>query len=123
MSTSFESGMLDGTDTQNSSSEIQKRKRKKYGENKFNNLKNSIFLKGLKLTKKKINNSKQDNQQIITKKVKFNKNIITIDVECWKKYNVQLEEGEKKEEEGKNEKNKKKRKNKKEHISCVCIIF
>ena len=121
MSTSFESGMLDGTDTQNSSSEIQKRKRKKYGENKFNNLKNSIFLKGLKLTKKKINNSKQDNQQIITKKVKFNKNIITIDVEGWKKYNVQLEQGEKKEEEVKNE--KKKRKDKKEHISCVCIIF
>ena len=123
MNTSFESGIIDGTDTQNSSSEIQKMKRKKNGGNNFNNLKSSICLKNLKLIRKKINNSNQNDQKLKTKKVKFDKNIVTIDVECWKKYNVILTAEEKTEDNGKKEKSKNKRKDKKEHISCVCILF
>ncbi len=123
MNSSFESGIIDGSDTQNSSSEIQKMKRKKNGGNNFNNLKSSICLKNLKLIRKKINNSNQNEQKLKTKKVKFDKNIVTIDVECWKKYNVELTAEEKIEDNGKKEKSKNKRKDKKEHISCVCILF
>ena len=130
MSITIESGTLDGTDAQNSLKELQKMKRKakKPEENKFNYLKSSVILKGLKLKKNGLKKSNVEKSN--TKKVKFNNDISIINVECWKQYNIILTAEENTEcldkdktKEGKKEKNKKKNNAKKEHISCTCFII
>ena len=127
MSASVENGILDKTDIPNSSSEIQNlRKTKKPEENNFQYLKNSKYLKGLKLAKNKIN--KSNIEKTNTKKVKFNNDIGIINVECWKKYNTEPKSDEK--DKGLDDENitgnkkiQKKNKDKKEHISCACFII
>ena len=119
-------------DTNNS-----KKREKKVDTKSFKNLKSSIALKSASNANKKLSNKLKQINSITktkTKKVKFNKEIIIIDVECWKKYNleqtadepedidVNFDEDniEKKEE----KKNKNKRKNDKDNnIACTCLII
>ena len=119
-------------DTNNS-----KKREKKIDTKSFKNLKSSIALKSASNANKKLSNKLKQINSITktkTKKVKFNKEIIIIDVECWKKYNleqtadepedidVNFDEDniEKKEE----KKNKNKRKNDKDNnIACTCLII
>ena len=119
-------------DTNNS-----KKREKKVDTKSFKNLKSSIALKAASNANKKLSNKLKQINSITktkTKKVKFNKEIIIIDVECWKKYNleqtadepedidVNFDEDniEKKEE----KKNKNKRKNDKDNnIACTCLII
>ena len=64
------------------------------------------------------------------KRVKFNKKIDIINIECWKKYNSELTTEENfdnlytKDDDENNDKKRKNKnsKNKKEHVSCSCII-
>ena len=119
-------------DTNNS-----KKREKKVDTKSFKNLKSSIALKSASNANKKLSNKLKQINSITktkTKNVKFNKEIIIIDVECWKKYNleqtadepedidVNFDEDniEKKEE----KKNKNKRKNDKDNnIACTCLII
>ena len=133
MSNQIDSVSTDGIDTQYSSSKINKFKEKKEKKrNNLNNSKNSGCLKSVKSAKKKLSKSKQKQMEksnnTNNKKVKFNKKIMIIEVESWKKYNIELTSDEKIEDlnKGDNEKDNKdgkKEKNKKEHISCACLIF
>ena len=88
------------------------------------NLKSSTSLKSKKSQKRKFGK----NAEIINKKkVKFNNDVTIIDIESYKKYNVELTSGEtindsEKDNEIKKTKEKNK-KNKREHISCVCSII
>ena len=117
MGTTFESETIEGKDSQNTSDIVKKK----------SNIKSFNFFN---LRNNKLNKSKHKN--INMKKVKFNKDIAIIDVESWKKYNVELTSGECEEElDEKNNDNKKEKgpkdknikNNKKEHISCVCLII
>ena len=117
MSTTFESETIEGRDSQNTANIIKKK----------SNIKSFNFFN---LGNNKLNKSKHKN--INMKKVKFNKDIAIIDVESWKKYNVELTSGEYQEDfDGENDANKKEKgqkdknikKNKKEHISCICLII
>ena len=132
MRTSDEIGIIDENNNQNSTQKHNLQKNFKKRGNTLDNLKSSLFFKDPKRTKNKLNQSKQKNQISNIKKVKFNKDINIIDVESWKKYNVELTAGETpenlaEEENNKDKKNKDEKednkKNKKEHITCVCLIF
>ena len=130
MSNQIDSVSTDGIDIQYSSSKINKFKEKKEKKrNNLNNSKNSGRLKSVKSAKKKLSKSKQKQmEKSNNKKVKFNKKIMIIEVESWKKYNVELTSDEKIEDLNKGDSEKdnkggKKEKNKKEHISCACLIF
>ena len=83
------------------------------------------------------NLANNNNKEKKKKKVKFSGEIIFIDVECWKKYNMEQtadenyydgNEDEEDESEVKNETNdksndNKKRKNKKDNVVCTCIVI
>ena len=75
------------------------------------------------------NNINNKNKEKKKKRVKFSGEIIFIDVECWKKYNMELTADENfninEEENNENEKNNNDNKNnkKKENIFCTCNII
>ena len=82
-------------------------------------------------------NNNNITKEIKKKRVKFIDKITFIDVECWKKYNVEQtadenyydgNDDEEDESEAKNEtndknNNNKKRKNKKDNVVCTCIVI
>ena len=82
-------------------------------------------------------NNNNITKEIKKKRVKFIDKITFIDVECWKKYNVEqtadenyydVNDDEEDESEAKNEtndknNNNKKRKNKKDNVVCTCIVI
>ena len=82
-------------------------------------------------------NNNNITKEIKKKRVKFIDKITFIDVECWKKYNMEQtadenyydgNEDEEDESEVKNETNdksndNKKRKNKKDNVVCTCIVI
>ena len=119
------------------------KKRDKKGENiSFKNLKSSIIFKASSNSKKKLNHKLKQPlpNSNPKKKVKFNDDIIIIDIECWKDYileqttdennevfNVETNNNEdtnikKKEKKNKN-KGKKNNNNKENNISCTCLII
>ena len=119
-------------DTNNS-----KKREKKVDTKSFKNLKSSIALKSASNANKKLSNKLKQINSITktkTKKVKFNKEIIIIDVECWKKYNLEQTSDEPEDidvnfdedniEKKEEKKNKNKRKNDKDNnIACTCLII
>ena len=119
------------------------KKRDKKGENiSFKNLKSSIIFKASSNSKKKLNHKLKQHlpNSNPKKKVKFNDDIIIIDIECWKEYNLEQTADEniedfnvesnsneetnikKKEKKSKN-KGKKNNNNKENNISCTCLII
>ena len=123
-------------------------KREKKMESKsFKNLRSSIAFIPSSTSKKKlekklkqidssVNKNIKENTKSNTKKVKFNKNITIIDVECWKQYNLEQTadehediEEEEEEDDKKKKKEKKKKKNdkrindKNNNIACTCLII
>ena len=109
------------------------KKRDKKGENiSFKNLKSSIIFKASSNSKKKLNHKLKQPlpNSNPKKKVKFSDDIIIIDIECWKEYNLENtveenfddlnnENSDKKDEEN----NIRKKNDKKEKISCTCLII
>ena len=116
------------------------KKKEKNDETKsFKNLKNSILLKTSSNSKNKLNNKlSQITTNANIKRVKFKKEVTVINIECWKKYNLDypnddenLENTTEENNDDKGDKNQKKKKkknkdkninNNKENISCTCLI-
>ena len=101
-------------------------------------IKKSKTIRTINKTKTKKGNKKSKNYKIEkTRKVKFDNNIIVIDVECWKKYNQEQTADEnfeayfmdydKEDKENlnknKNNTNGKKLKDKKDNVSCTCNVI
>ena len=92
--------------------------------NKSKTLRSSVKDKTKKENKK---SSKEDN--ISSRKVKFNSNVDIINVECWKSYNLEQTADENLEaffldyDDKDNNKDDKKNKKGKNNISCTCIII
>ena len=120
-----------------------KKKEKKWENISLKNFKSSIVFKtSLNPTKKlnnKIKQSSSDNNP--KKKVKFNDDIIIVDIDCWKEYNLGQSADENPEDftrdinNGNNnedtkekkmeikKKKKVKKNNKDDNISCTCMII
>ena len=116
------------------------KKKEKNDETKsFKNLKNSILLKTSSNSKNKLNNKlSQITTNANIKRVKFKKEVTVINIDCWKKYNLDypnddggLENTTEENNDDKGDKNQKKKKkknkdkninNNKENISCTCLI-
>ena len=118
---------------------IIKRSEKKVETFSFKNLKSSIAFKpssnpkkkpSTKILKQSIPNSNKK------KRVKFNDDVIIIDIECWKEYNLEqtadensddftedITNVEEVKEVKKKKKDKNKRNNNKNDISCTCLII
>ena len=121
-------------DTNNS-----KKREKKVDTKSFKNLKSSIALKSASNANKKLSNKLKQINSITktkTKKVKFNKEIIIIDVECWKKYNLEqtadenfddyldeIQNDDKNDSQNKKEKKNNQKNKSKDTITCTCIII
>ena len=130
MSASFENETIDETDNQYSPGTKKLNHNSKHVERIFENLEGSLKIKGLQDNNKKLYKNNLYSQNINRKKVKFNKDIKIIDVECWKEYNLEntVEENFddlKNENSDKNdeENNIRKKNDKKEKISCTCLII
>ena len=130
MSASFENETIDETDNQYSSGTKKLNHNSKHVDRIFENLEGSLKIKGLQDNNKKLYKNNLYSQNINRKKVKFNKDIKIIDVECWKEYNLEntVEENFddlKNENSDKNdeENNIRKKNDKKEKISCTCLII
>ena len=130
MSASFENETIDETDNQYSPGTKKLNHNSKHVERIFENLEGSLKIKGLQANNKKLYKNNLYSQNINRKKVKFNKDIKIIDVECWKEYNLENtveenfddlnnENSDKKDEEN----NIRKKNDKKEKISCTCLII
>ena len=130
MSASFENETIDETDNQYSPGTKKLNHNSKHVEIIFENLEGSLKIKGLQDNNKKLYKNNLYSQNINRKKVKFNKDIKIIDVECWKEYNLENtveenfddlnnENSDKKDEEN----NIRKKNDKKEKISCTCLII
>ena len=130
MSASFENETIDETDNQYSPGTKKLNHNSKQVERIFENLEGSLKIKGLQDNNKKFYKNNLYSQNINRKKVKFNKDIKIIDVECWKEYNLENtveenfddlnnENSDKKDEEN----NIRKKNDKKEKISCTCLII
>ena len=120
---------------------IKKKRGKKKESIPIKNLKSPIVFKTSLNQKKNLNNK---SKQLLPntnpkKKVKFNDDIIIVDIECWKGYNLEQTVEEKPEDytkdinnnedikeknsEIKKKKRDKKNINKDNNISCTCIII
>ena len=130
MGASFENETIDETDNQYSPGTKKLNHNSKQVERIFENLEGSLKIKGLQDNNKKLYKNNLYSQNINRKKVKFNKDIKIIDVECWKEYNLENtveenfddlnnENSDKKDEEN----NIRKKNDKKEKISCTCLII
>ena len=101
-------------------------------------IKKSKTIRTTNKQKAKKGNKKTKNYKIEkTRKVKFDNNVIFIDVECWKKYNQEQTADEnfeayfmdfdKEDKENinknKNNTNGKKLKDKRDNVSCTCIVI
>jgi hypothetical protein len=99
-------------------------------------IKKSKTIRTTNKQKPKKGNKKTKNYKIEkTRKVKFDNNVIFIDVECWKKYNQEQTadenfeayfmdfDKEDKENINKNNTNGKKLKDKRDNVSCTCNVI
>ena len=82
MSASFENETIDETDNQYSPGTKKLNHNSKHVERIFENLKGSLKIKGLQDNNKKLYKNNLYSQNINRKKVKFNEDTKTIDVEC-----------------------------------------